>query len=730
MAEKRTINIDIKNNADKTAKDFDTLNKSIDNTTKSTKNLNSTFEEVYGELQPLTTRMGEAEDRLYELSLAGDTASKEYQELLTKVGEYRKVQIQTDLAVDGAATTMTQKLGGALTGATSGFAATQGAMALFGSENQALEESLLKVQSALAIQQGVQGLSVAYKELSIGTKIAAARQYIYTTAVGTSTGAMKLFRIAMISTGVGALVVGLGLLIANFDKVKKAVTNAISNFDKLGPAMKIILFPITSIVEGFKLMKKGLVAFGIIASDEENQAEKRAAASKKRFDEENVRIQKAKENLEKRAEQEKAFTQVYLGELALRRRKAIQNGEDVQAIDDEILQGKIAGIEKDKKAFLDGRKLEADRLDNLLTKFTKHSANYNWQKKYNADFRKRIANEEYDEVTAFNQQIENLRLDDVDKDNDALKTKNDNYRNYAAERLSIARKIEDIENSLLTDGVEKELEINRDKFRRLREDVKGNREERKILTDLYNQQEAQAEAKIIADNQKRREDAFETERSERVELLNFVDELNTKEVESEKAKNIAIIESSKAAAAKQKEIDEKAKADAQAIQDFKFDIASQGLQTISNLSELFAGKSEKAAKRAFQVQKAVSIAQATIDTYKSANAIFASTAANPITVLNPSAPFIAAGVAVAAGLVNVATIASQQFQGGGSNGGGGSESAPDLGGGAAPQFNVVGDSGINQIAQLQQQPVQAFVVSGEVTTSQALDRNRVQNATL
>ena len=45
--------------------------------------------------------------------------------------------------------------------ATSGFAATQGAIALFGSENEALEESLLKVQSALAIQQGVQGLTEA-----------------------------------------------------------------------------------------------------------------------------------------------------------------------------------------------------------------------------------------------------------------------------------------------------------------------------------------------------------------------------------------------------------------------------------------------------------------------------------------------------------------------------------------------------------------------------------------
>ena len=83
MAVKKTINIDINNNAEETAKDFDTLNKSINQTTKSTKNLDATFEEVYGDLQPLTSRMGEAEDRLYELSLAGDTTSKEFQELLT-----------------------------------------------------------------------------------------------------------------------------------------------------------------------------------------------------------------------------------------------------------------------------------------------------------------------------------------------------------------------------------------------------------------------------------------------------------------------------------------------------------------------------------------------------------------------------------------------------------------------------------------------------------------------
>ena len=123
MAQKRTIDIDIKNNADKTAKDFEDLSKATNKAADSADRLDATFEEVYGELQPLTTRMGEAEDRLYELALAGDTTSKEYQDLLKSVGNYRKVQIQTDLAVDAAATTLSQKLGGALTGATSGIVA-------------------------------------------------------------------------------------------------------------------------------------------------------------------------------------------------------------------------------------------------------------------------------------------------------------------------------------------------------------------------------------------------------------------------------------------------------------------------------------------------------------------------------------------------------------------------------------------------------------------------------
>jgi len=65
-------------------------------------------------------------------------------------------------------------------------------------------------------------------------KLASIQQAIYSTVVGTSTGAMKLFRIALVATGIGALVVGLGLLIANFDKVKQAVLNVVPGLAKVG----------------------------------------------------------------------------------------------------------------------------------------------------------------------------------------------------------------------------------------------------------------------------------------------------------------------------------------------------------------------------------------------------------------------------------------------------------------------------------------------------------------
>ena len=71
----------------------------------------------------------------------------------------------------------------------------------------------------------------------------------------------------------------------------------------------------------------------------------------------------------------------------------------------------------------------------------------------------------------------------------------------------------------------------------------------------------------------------------------------------------------------------------------------------------------------------------------------------------------------------------------GAGGGGGSIQTPQVPTGTTPPaFNVVGASGTNQLATAiagqQEQPVKAYVVSGDVSTAQELDRNIVQGAAI
>jgi hypothetical protein len=125
--------------------------------------------------------------------------------------------------------------------------------------------------------------------------------------------------------------------------------------------------------------------------------------------------------------------------------------------------------------------------------------------------------------------------------------------------------------------------------------------------------------------------------------------------------------------------------------------------------------------------KAAAIAEATIQTYLSAQKAYQSTVGIPI--VGPVLAPINAGLAIAAGIKNIKAIAAVKTPDGG-GGGGGNLSNNFTSGAQAPSFNVVGNSGMNQLAQIQQTPIQAYVVSGEVTSAQALDRNRVKNATL
>ena len=167
-----------------------------------------------------------------------------------------------------------------------------------------------------------------------------------------------------------------------------------------------------------------------------------------------------------------------------------------------------------------------------------------------------------------------------------------------------------------------------------------------------------------------------------------------------------------------------------AIQMQGLETAMQGVQLIKGLFEQQKGVQKAAviAESAIGIAKMIiSNKQANIAALATPQAVATSgAAAAPVIALNN----ITTGIGIAANIA--ATGKALKALGGGSTptppavGGGGSSA----GASQAPNFNVVGNSGMNQLAQIQQTPMQAYVVSGEVTSAQALDRNRIKNATL
>ena len=594
MAEVKNIKINV---------DTKQATKAMDDLAKATHDVSKSFEEVYGDLQPLTTRMGEAEDRLYELANAGQTATQEYQDLLKTVGNYRKVQIQTDLAVDAAATTMTQKLGGALNGVTAGFSLAQGVMGTFGAESEQIEKALLKVQSAMAIQQGIQGFREAVPSFKA----------LKTAIVSGFTGMTTASKIFM-TTGVLALVGALAYLLTNV----KVVTRAFEDFtDWLG---------ITD-----NAAKRNAKAI-------EDNAKRVAAANNM-----------AMESSKKRAD---AIAASY---------------------DHEIKMAEINGKNTTK--------LEIERSQNLSQKA---------RERYN------IALKEYNDLQGIN-------------------------KAYAIERRRELKDILDAEKSTIqSERFAREEARAQDKKDRSEDYAEQKEEKLKQARERY-----EAATKELAEIRDKELKPIELEKIKiRQEGLSVLQGQLNEEAEMKRKANEQELLELQVKGQRAAKIAEQANS-------FQVKATLDGLSAIASISELFAGKSEKAAKRAFQVQKAANIATALITTYQNATSAYASQFTPIPTPDSPIRGGIAAGIAVATGLANVAKISQQKFEGGtpvsdGGGGGGGGGSIPSM----SPSFNVVGNSGMNQLAQIQQTPIQAYVVSGEVTSAQALDRNRIKNATL
>jgi hypothetical protein len=102
-------------------------------------------------------------------------------------------------------------------GVARGFQAAQGAMALFGNQSKDLEKTMVKLQGAMALADGLEGLGKMQQQFSA----------IAGNIKGNVVKAFSTLRGAIIATGLGALAVIVGLVIANFDSLKKVIMNLI-----------------------------------------------------------------------------------------------------------------------------------------------------------------------------------------------------------------------------------------------------------------------------------------------------------------------------------------------------------------------------------------------------------------------------------------------------------------------------------------------------------------------
>jgi hypothetical protein len=170
---------------------------------------------------------------------------------------------------------------------------------------------------------------------------------------------------------------------------------------------------------------------------------------------------------------------------------------------------------------------------------------------------------------------------------------------------------------------------------------------------------------------------------------------------------------------------EKEEAIERQAQEQKIRMAGQAFSVIQGVADLFAQGNEADQKKAFELNKAVNIGQAIMNTAQGVTAALSGggNLGKVATGLN----FVEAGLIGTIGALNIAKIANTQFQGGGGNNGGGNTPTPTAP--RTPSFDIIQAQPQMQLGALQQQPVKAYVVSGEVSTAQALDRNRVRNAT-
>ena len=315
--------------------------------------LNRQLREARKEAQELAEQFGFASDEFKRAAERADDLDDQIKRVNARIGA-----IDTEGKIE--------TFGKALQGVTGAFSIAQGAAALFGDESEAVEQALLKVQSAIAIQQGVNGLIEGGKAAkALALSLGLVPQAAQAGAVG-----MKALSAATISTGIGAIVVLVGVLAATlidfgddteearnqYQKFKEELSDTTA-FNKAEIALKqqleIALREQARLSEGRIDETKAEIA-------ERLQLEKQGLEAQYKLDEDALKASQAANNELKRA---------YLKESNAETLKLIEeanaaNAAEAKRLEQEKLKIQIAGINAQNEIMqigLDGEKNVTDQ---------------------------------------------------------------------------------------------------------------------------------------------------------------------------------------------------------------------------------------------------------------------------------------------------------------------------------------------------------------------------------
>lgn len=222
----------------------------LDEAGVSVKDFSAALTKANAPAKSLKQELLQLKEALAQAKANGKDVGVEFEAMRKRAGQLRDAidDANKEIKNAGSDTRNIDNVVGSISALAGGFAAVQGAAALFGNESEDVQKALLKVNGAMALATGLQQFYNATLKEGALTKLAdsiatgaqSAAMTLYTFVTGGATVATKALRLALISTGIGAIVVLVAALVSAWadhnEKTKDAKTK-IEELDKAYEAL-------------------------------------------------------------------------------------------------------------------------------------------------------------------------------------------------------------------------------------------------------------------------------------------------------------------------------------------------------------------------------------------------------------------------------------------------------------------------------------------------------------